>query len=274
LPSLFDEHIAKVVSPESEIIVDSASKLVQRHSQGGQLGPAIKGMISTQTLNLRNLRKLDQEATRERNRSLTQRKLKQLQPSARTLQPASPKLRGAASPLHAFQVGFHQDDIIKNLGTTKRLHEFAQQITGPDPEAPQTALYYRKDLSYIDKLLPEIKVASKLLPQLKSPIAPMSPLNRSPSNSTLRNVQSPFLKPIAKTEQLNSPLSQITQKDILESFKQPVILKQALRGPKFELTDYAQYLADRNDSSLMKAEGQKQFALMSDQLREMFDQIL
>ena len=40
-------------------------------------------------------------------------------------------------------------------------------------------------------------------------------------------------------------------------WKQPVILKQALRGPKFELTDYAQYLADRNDSSLMKAEGQK-----------------
>lgn len=78
MPSLFDEQIAKVVSPESEIIVDSASKLMQRHSNRGQLSPAVKGMISTQTLNLRNLRKLDQEAMRERNRSLTQKKLKQL----------------------------------------------------------------------------------------------------------------------------------------------------------------------------------------------------
>lgn len=192
------------------------------------------------------------------------------------LQPTSPKPRGAASPAQP-------EDIIKNLGTTKRLQDFAQQITGPDPQAPQTALYYRKDLSYIDKLLPEIKLPSKLLPQLKSPLAPPS-LNRSPSNATLHHGQSapitnkialsPFSKPIAKTEILNSPLSQITQKEILDSFKQPIILKRALRGPKFELTEYAQYLADRNDSSLMKAEGHKQFALMSDQLRELFDQHL
>lgn len=61
-----------IVSPESEVVADSASKLLSKHREGGQYSTQVKEMITTQTLNLSNLRKLDREAMREKNRSLTQ----------------------------------------------------------------------------------------------------------------------------------------------------------------------------------------------------------
>lgn len=75
LPSLFDEQIAKIVSPESEIIADSPSKLLKKHAEGGAFSTQVTEMMNTQTLNLSNLRKLDRQAMRERNRSLTQQRL-------------------------------------------------------------------------------------------------------------------------------------------------------------------------------------------------------
>jgi hypothetical protein len=68
--------MAKMVSPESEVIADPASKMLKKHGEGGQFSTQVKEMITTQTLNLSNLRKLDRQAMRERNRSLTQQKVK------------------------------------------------------------------------------------------------------------------------------------------------------------------------------------------------------
>jgi len=49
-------------------------------------------------------------------------------------------------------------DIIKNLNSTKLIDEFKDKIKGPDLNQKETQLYYRKELTYIDKILPEIKV--------------------------------------------------------------------------------------------------------------------
>lgn len=180
---------------------------------------------------------------------MTQQRLKNVHFSSRTLQPPGPPPR--ASSIEAKQ----SVDYIKSLGDTKRLQAFTERIQGPDASAPQTALYYRKDLSIIDKKLPELKIPKNLNPKLASPIiiTPQKPkiMANSPSSATIQT--NPFARRASASVPQNggyaSPIAQISQKEILQSFKQPIILKHALRGPKFELTPYAQYLSDQNNES-------------------------
>ena len=40
----------------------------------------------------------------------------------------------------------------------ERLQKFAEGITGPSANDPESALYYRKELTYLDKLAPTLKV--------------------------------------------------------------------------------------------------------------------
>jgi hypothetical protein len=165
--------------------------------------------------------------------------------------------------------------VIKELGETKRLQAFSEGITGPDPQAPQTALYYRKDLSFLDKQLPEIKLPPRMRPRFASPLVPAAALKNSPSSQTLQDKRSIYGKrptPALAAGQA-SPLTQITQRDILDSFKQPVILKHALRGPKFQLTPYAQYLADQNNEALQREASKKNFDAMSHKIKAMLDKV-
>lgn len=167
-------------------------------------------------------------------------------------------------------------DVIKDLGDTKRLQAFSDAITGPDPHAPQTALYYRKELSFLDKKLPDVRLPPKLQPRFASPLVPSASLKTSPSSASLQGAVSLFARaPPALPQSAGqpSPLTQISQKDILDSFKQPVILKHALRGPKYQLTPYAQYLADKNNAAVQRAASKKNFAELSDQLKALFAKV-
>jgi hypothetical protein len=120
-------------------------------------------------------------------------------------------------------------DLVKNeLNTTAKLNEYSATITGPDASQPHTALYYRKDLSFLDN--------EQRVPKLRSP--------------SLQSGEEglPRLPMISPQEQLN-------REEILASFKKGVILKHPLRGPKFKLTGYAQYLKESSNSKLMQHYG-------------------
>lgn len=61
--------------------------------------------------------------------------------------------------------------MIKNLNTTKLIDEFKEKINGPDSNQISTQLYYRKDLTYLDKMLPEIKIPLYKKYNLVSPLS-------------------------------------------------------------------------------------------------------
>ena len=118
-------------------------------------------------------------------------------------------------------------DLVKNeLNDTAKLNEFSSSITGPDASQPQTGLYYRKDLSFLDKRVPKLRSPSLQSGQEGLPSLPMI-----------------------------SPEGKMNRDEILESFKKGVILKHPLRGPKFKLTGYAQYLKESSNSKLMQHYG-------------------
>lgn len=109
-----------------------------------------------------------------------------------------------------------------------------------------------------------------------SPLVPTTTMKKTPASATRPAARSPFSKPSAALPPPAveaSPLVQITQKEILDSFKQPVILKHALRGPKFQLTPYAQYLADQNNDAFQREASKQNFEAMSNKLREMLDAV-
>lgn len=110
-----------------------------------------------------------------------------------------------------------QDFVHTELNTTRKLEEFTKQILGPDLGNEGTSVYYRKELSYLDKLQPSGRINA-----------------HSPDNIYCKHLSTESRKVLSMDY-------------VKKTFKEPVILKHALRGPKFELTEFAKYLSTQGD---------------------------
>ena len=112
-------------------------------------------------------------------------------------------------------------------------------------------------------------------PRFASPLVPSTTMKNSPSSATLHDGPSLFSKPLPLplTAGQASPMTQITQKEILDSFKQAVILKPSLRGPKFQITPYAQRLAEQKNEAFQRAASKKNFEAMSHRIKAMLDKV-
>lgn len=70
-------------------------------------------------------------------------------------QSESPSALGKSRNRRFNSVNMPDYDFVKSdLNTTVKLNDYCASILGPDAKNPETSVYFRKDLSYLDKLNP------------------------------------------------------------------------------------------------------------------------